>query len=87
MKKLGIYIHIPFCVKKCDYCDFLSMAVDETCRNKYVSALVEEISGWKDKYECGDDEYRVSTVYIGGGTPSVLEASNIEFILGKIRQY
>ncbi|MCR5419770.1 MAG: radical SAM family heme chaperone HemW, partial [Lachnospiraceae bacterium] len=46
-----------------------------------------EISGWKDKYECGDDEYRVSTVYIGGGTPSVLEASNIEFILGKIRQY
>lgn len=47
--KLEIYIHIPFCVKKCDYCDFLSMCVEENTKREYVSALVREIELSKEK--------------------------------------
>lgn len=47
--KLEIYIHIPFCVKKCDYCDFLSMCADESMKNEYVRALVREIELSKEK--------------------------------------
>ena len=61
-KKIEIYIHIPFCVKKCDYCDFLSAPCDDETKAKYVDALCREIEWAKDCL----DEYLVDTVFIGG---------------------
>lgn len=73
MKEIGIYIHIPFCVSKCAYCDFYSLP--ERCqsaelRKRYVKALVRQFDHAKKKY----GELAVSTVFIGGGTPTVLSA-------------
>lgn len=69
-KELELYIHIPFCVQKCFYCDFLSMPADEDIRRHYVSRLTEEIRQKAGSYR----EYQVTSVFIGGGTPSVLLA-------------
>ncbi len=69
MKKLGIYIHIPFCIKKCDYCDFLSAPSDNKTIESYIKVLIKEIELNKEKMA----EYLVDTVFIGGGTPSILE--------------
>ena len=80
-KKIEIYIHIPFCVKKCDYCDFLSAPCDDETKKNYVDALCREIEWAKDCL----DEYLVDTVFIGGGTPSILEGKQIEKIMGTLR--
>lgn len=79
-RPLGLYIHIPFCVKKCAYCDFLSFSSDEATKERYVNALCEEIRANKENVE----EYMVETVYFGGGTPSVLSAEQLETIFGAI---
>ena len=80
--KLEIYIHIPFCVKKCDYCDFLSMCADESMENEYVRALVREIELSKEKMK----DYLIDTVFIGGGTPSILDGKLIEKIMKTLRE-
>lgn len=82
MKNLELYVHIPFCVKKCQYCDFLSFPADEDMQNAYVEALLLEIAYYGTK--CRD--YCVSTVYIGGGTPSWLRESQTERIMGALRR-
>ena len=79
-KDLGLYIHIPFCVKKCEYCDFLSWNAEEEERQQYVAALLSEIESYRE-FAKG---YRVSTIFIGGGTPSVLLPKQMEDILQKI---
>lgn len=82
MKNLELYIHIPFCVKKCQYCDFLSFPADEEMQNAYVEALLSEIAYYGPK--CRD--YCVSTVYIGGGTPSWLRETQTERIMEALRR-
>ena len=67
-KELELYVHIPFCVKKCAYCDFLSGPAWEAEKAAYTDALLREIKSVKAAYR----DYRVSTVFLGGGTPSVL---------------
>ena len=81
-KDLGLYIHIPFCVKKCAYCDFLSWSGNKEQREEYVRALEQEILSYKNFAE----DYQVSTLYFGGGTPSVLEGEQMERIMKAIRQ-
>ncbi|WP_302793770.1 radical SAM family heme chaperone HemW [Eubacterium ventriosum] len=81
MNGLEIYIHIPFCVKKCDYCDFLSAPADLETKEKYVEALINEINLNKNKMS----EYVVDTVFIGGGTPSLLEENQISKIMSVLR--
>lgn len=71
-KELELYVHIPFCVRKCVYCDFLSGPAGTDERAAYVDALIREIRCMKNNY----DEYRVSTVFLGGGTPSILEGED-----------
>jgi oxygen-independent coproporphyrinogen-3 oxidase len=73
--RFGVYIHIPFCVKKCNYCDFLSFAADDDAKQRYVNALISEINGLEG------DSRPVASVFIGGGTPSVLEAGQIASVL------
>lgn len=79
-KDLGLYVHIPFCVKKCEYCDFLSWSAGEEEREQYVNALLTEIESYRD-FAKG---YRVSTIFVGGGTPSVLLPKQMEQVLQKI---
>ena len=64
--KLGIYVHIPFCRSKCDYCDFYSLAGCDRLMPKYQDALVEHI---RESYGAMKSYY-IDTVYFGGGTPS-----------------
>lgn len=72
-KDLELYVHIPFCVRKCAYCDFLSAPADEQERTLYVNALDKEIRAQKEKYKT----YRVKSIFLGGGTPSVLNENEI----------
>jgi len=76
LKELELYIHIPFCVKKCAYCDFLSSPQDGKTIQSYVDAMVKEIHAHKDKKV----EYKVSTIFMGGGTPSILKEKQIQQI-------
>ena len=83
MKPIEIYIHIPFCIQKCRYCDFLSYAASEEVKKQYFEALLEEI-----RYHAKElSEYEVDTVFIGGGTPSCVDAKWIEQIMDCIRKY
>ena len=82
MNKLELYIHIPFCVKKCAYCDFLSGPANEKTREEYVELLCEEICLAKEK----TNGYRVSTVFFGGGTPSILEGSQMKRIMDVVKE-
>lgn len=80
MKNLQIYVHIPFCVKKCSYCDFLSFSCDEKTQLEYVDALIREIEYYAPQYQ----DYMVNTIYIGGGTPSWLNEDKLVEILNAI---
>ena len=78
---LELYIHIPFCVQKCQYCDFLSGPSDQETRGQYIEALLAEIQAVQ-----GVEAYEIVSVFIGGGTPSVLEAEAIASIMEAIRE-
>jgi len=79
-KDLEIYIHIPFCVKKCDYCDFFSMTASDEIKELYVKALLREIAAVKVPLNDG-----VCSIFFGGGTPSILDAKWICEILQGLR--
>lgn len=81
-KELELYVHIPFCVKKCAYCDFLSGPAGEAEKAAYTDALLREIKSVKDAYR----DYRVSTVFLGGGTPSVLTGEDTARIFHALRE-
>lgn len=81
-KPLELYIHIPFCVRKCDYCDFLSASADEETKERYVAQLLEEIR-WS---ALPAQDYEVLTAFIGGGTPSILPAEQIGCIMELLRE-
>ena len=77
--KIGIYVHIPFCKKKCDYCDFISYCGKDDLIEKYVDSVKKEINHVKIKSE-------ITTIYIGGGTPSYIDSKFIVQILEKIKE-
>lgn len=79
-KDLGLYLHVPFCMKKCGYCDFLSWKGTEEEQETYVQGLLKEIESYRE-FAKG---YKVSTVFLGGGTPSILSGEQIERILGAV---
>ena len=66
-KPVGLYIHIPFCQKKCNYCDFYSVVLNEDIKREYKKRLIEEIKQWGAKLG-----RPIDTVYFGGGTPSLM---------------
>ena len=84
MKELGIYIHIPFCKQKCYYCDFISYANKGEKVKEYIECLQKEIE--LESYKYKNEEYEITTIYIGGGTPSFIDASYIERIINTIKQ-
>lgn len=93
MKKLGIYIHIPFCVRKCSYCDFISY---ENCKyviiEKYINNLIKDICNKEEqlkKYNILKESlknYIINTIYIGGGTPSYIDSKYIKKILSILNE-
>lgn len=82
---LSIYIHIPFCIKKCLYCDFLSAPANREEQESYVKALICEIENYVKQYPI--DQYEVISVFFGGGTPSLLEVEWIKKILEVLRTF
>ena len=78
-KDIGIYIHIPFCMHKCYYCDFVSFAGKEEKVEDYINSLIKEIEN------TNLSKYKAQTVYIGGGTPSVINSKYIAKILEKLK--
>lgn len=82
-KTLELYFHIPFCVKKCLYCDFLSAPADDVTKRDYMEALLTEMVGSAEQYQ----DYIVDTVFIGGGTPSAVDAVYIERLLDGVREH
>lgn len=96
--ELGIYIHIPFCIRKCAYCDFLSFPAGEELREEYVKALCHEIESWSidgntwlaglcpKSSHADSSRPRVISIFFGGGTPSLLEPEQIAEILEALRR-
>ena len=80
MGKLGLYLHVPFCVRKCHYCDFYSAPADKGARTAYVRALCRHLAA------SGSDR-TVDTVYFGGGTPTLLDAEDFQAILDTVRAH
>ena len=90
MGKIGIYVHIPFCKKKCSYCDFVSFDNKQNCIDKYIKCLENEITSkskllYKEKNDLANN-YIIDTIYIGGGTPSFIDEKYINDILTTIKQ-
>ena len=79
-KDLSLYIHIPFCVRKCAYCDFLSFPAEDSIKERYIDRLCKEIFEEADQYK----DRPVISVFFGGGTPSVLGAEQIARIMERI---
>ena len=78
-KEIEYYIHIPFCIEKCNYCDFLSFKASEDVKRRYVDSIIREIISRRDENTI------VTTVFIGGGTPSVLPDGEIKRILDALK--
>jgi putative oxygen-independent coproporphyrinogen III oxidase len=74
---LGLYIHIPFCKKKCFYCDFFSVKYDHSLSQRYIDALCKHAAGYKNQ--------KINTAYIGGGTPSALSGKQIGELMSAIK--
>ncbi|MBQ8356766.1 MAG: radical SAM family heme chaperone HemW [Clostridia bacterium] len=81
MPRLGLYLHIPFCVRKCRYCDFYSAPTDKGARTAYVRALCRHLAAVAPDLR----DYTVDTVYFGGGTPTLLDSGDFQSILDTVR--
>lgn len=80
-RPLGLYLHFPFCVRKCRYCDFLSFPSDEAGREIYLKRLKEEIKARGAAYQ----DYNIETLFIGGGTPSLMTGQQLTELLDTVR--
>ena len=90
-KEIGLYIHIPFCKHKCNYCDFCSYENKEQLIPDYIECLKTEIqevgkANVQDAKEGKDNPFLVTTIYIGGGTPSFVDSTYIIEIMNTIRK-
>ncbi|MBU4445870.1 MAG: radical SAM family heme chaperone HemW [Candidatus Marinimicrobia bacterium] len=92
MKKFSLYIHFPFCIRKCHYCDFYSVILDPSAVDSWTTALLTEI----DLYEARFGDSQIETIYIGGGSPnligskkirSIFESLNTSFRLPNVREF
>ena len=84
MNKLGIYVHIPFCKQKCYYCDFISYANNEEKIEQYINSLKKEIK--EESKNINKKQYTISTIYLGGGTPSFIDEKYISEIIYEIKE-
>ena len=85
---LSLYVHIPFCVRKCNYCDFLSAPGDEKTKTNYITALISEIDWWEKNLfsDIKKENLNINTIFIGGGTPSCIPVSQLERLGKRINE-
>lgn len=83
-KSLGIYVHVPFCIKKCRYCDFCSVAGKDS---EYISVYTAELCRRIEEFAPKAREYKVDTVYLGGGTPSLLPIKCVDKIFNTLDKF
>ncbi len=81
MKPYSLYIHVPYCKKKCRYCNFLSAAAESKDTKLYIDALLAELKMYKPFLS----QRRLKSIYIGGGTPSILEPESLDRLFGAVR--
>lgn len=81
MKRIGVYIHIPFCKQKCYYCDFISYANKNNYCERYINALIKEMKNF-----INTNDIQIETLYIGGGTPSYIDCEYIRKILDLFKE-
>lgn len=81
MRKLGIYIHIPFCIKKCKYCDFYSVKWSSDLEKEYIASILKEIENYSYL-----KNYVIDSIYFGGGTPSIISPLKLERVISKIKK-
>nr|HPK87447.1 radical SAM protein [Atribacterota bacterium] len=75
---IGLYLHIPFCLSKCSYCDFFSIVTgNEGLKRRYITALIKEMEIYRQKKK----DISLSTIYLGGGTPTILDGIQINEII------
>lgn len=79
---LGLYIHIPFCVRKCAYCDFYSLQFNDALAASYTNKILSELNRWGDVLKCSPAD----TLYFGGGTPTLLKSEQIKAIIDKSKE-
>lgn len=79
---LGVYVHVPFCRRRCNYCDFLSQGGATEVPEEYVDAVLQE---WKSWERAVADDYTLQSIYIGGGTPSLLAPDQLSRLLEALR--
>ena len=82
-KPLSIYVHIPFCVRKCAYCDFLSAPATKEVQEQYLHKLIEEIRIKSPEFHA----YEVKTIFFGGGTPTAVDAQLLCEVLRALKAY
>lgn len=81
MKNLGLYIHIPYCLKKCNYCDFFSITPHSSdAISEYIKTVITNLQKWREKLS----DYYIDTIHIGGGTPSLLSETDIYSLLNAV---
>ncbi|HDK36038.1 MAG TPA: radical SAM protein, partial [Bacteroidetes bacterium] len=85
MESLSLYLHIPFCERKCPYCDFYSLTGSVDLQRQFVQALITEIEIVSAKFS--QNSFKVETIFFGGGTPSVLPPDEIEKIGAALQKY
>ncbi len=84
---LSLYVHIPWCVQKCPYCDFNSHALKaEIPEDHYIDALLEDLDTDIERYQLADDPRQLHSIFIGGGTPSLISAEGIKRLLQGIEE-
>ena len=76
---MELYIHVPFCVRKCAYCDFLSFSREPEVRSAYVKRLTEDIAAFGERFR----DKEITSLFVGGGTPSILSPRELEKIIGR----
>src|SRR5690554_5886136 len=81
-RSVSLYIHIPFCKSKCFYCDFNSFPCRDELIPAYFNALEKELMQYEKKLK----DYKISTVFIGGGTPSVVDPNNIYKLMSLLNE-
>jgi oxygen-independent coproporphyrinogen-3 oxidase len=82
MKQIGLYLHLPFCIQKCRYCDFSSWAGSEDLKTPYINALLSEL----EFYKAEQNNFTVNTIFMGGGTPTLFDGEILVQLLEKCRE-
>ena len=79
--KVGLYIHVPYCVRKCNYCDFCSLGGSDGVPTEYIDRLCEEVRGYKR-----EEPITVDSIFFGGGTPSLMTSDAIGRVLSVVKE-